>query len=149
MILHPEVAKAPLDEVYLDTTYLNPQYCFPPQPVVIASVSKLARSLVLGGAGAAGPAAGLAGWVKRDESAEANLEREEKARLRGSRTLVAVGTYSIGKERIVKGPFATFFILLLLACLTPKTDAQLLGPDEQASPRRSGRRSLRTRASAG
>lgn len=115
IVLHPEVQKAPLDEVYLDTTYLNPHYCFPPQPVVIDSVSKLTKSLVLGagagfGGSAAGPStvappSGLAGWVKRDESEAAQKEREEKARLRGSRTLVAVGTYSIGKERIVKGPF--------------------------------------------
>jgi DNA cross-link repair 1A protein len=116
IVLHPEIARAPLDEVYLDTTYLNPHYCFPPQPVVIDSVSKLAKSLVLGtgtdtgsaaGSSTAAPPSGLAGWVTRDESETAQKEREEKARLRGSRTLVAVGTYSIGKERIVKGQLAS------------------------------------------
>lgn len=113
IVLHPEIAKAPLDEVYLDTTYLNPHYCFPPQPVVINSVSKLAKTLVLGDGASSGDASGslkappapsgLAKWVTRDESEAAQKEREDKARLRGSRTLVAVGTYSIGKERIVKG----------------------------------------------
>lgn len=127
IVLHPAIKRAPLDEVYLDTTYLNPQvrvvrspllslleiltrhgwplqYCFPPQPIVIDSVSALVKTLVLGSSSTAAPApTGLAGWVKRDEREESVREREEKARIKGSKTLIAVGTYSIGKERIVKG----------------------------------------------
>jgi len=34
----------PLDAIYLDTTYLNPQYCFPPQPQVIKACADLVTS---------------------------------------------------------------------------------------------------------
>ncbi|GMK55095.1 hypothetical protein CspeluHIS016_0201510 [Cutaneotrichosporon spelunceum] len=44
-VLHPAVARAPLDTIYLDTTYLNPQYCFPPQPLVIAACAELAKKI--------------------------------------------------------------------------------------------------------
>jgi DNA cross-link repair 1A protein len=48
-ILHPAIKKAALDEVYLDTTYLNPNYCFPPQPVVIESVAGLTHAILTEG----------------------------------------------------------------------------------------------------
>ncbi|KZT51302.1 DRMBL-domain-containing protein [Calocera cornea HHB12733] len=70
--LHPEVRGKRLDLLYLDTTYLNPKYCFPPQPQVIDACAALARRVVLGKPAGKG------------------------------KTLVAIGTYSIGKERIVK-----------------------------------------------
>lgn len=44
-ILHPAVARGKLDTIYLDTTYLNPQYCFPPQPLVIRACAELARKI--------------------------------------------------------------------------------------------------------
>lgn len=45
----------------------------------------------------------MQGWLRQDESREEKEKREEKERLKGLKTLVVVGTYSIGKERIVKG----------------------------------------------
>lgn len=47
-ILHPQVKGRKIDAVYLDTTYLNPKYCFPPQPLVIDACAELARRIVRG-----------------------------------------------------------------------------------------------------
>jgi DNA cross-link repair 1A protein len=65
----------------LDTTYLNPKYSFPPQPLVIDACAELARRLVNGESlasgdgsdGAPGPAGLMDGWinhVKKEETAE-------------------------------------------------------------------------------
>ncbi|KAL7412104.1 DRMBL-domain-containing protein [Mrakia frigida] len=108
MVLHPAIKKAALDEVYLDTTYLNPQYCFPPQPVVISSVAELTHSIVRGGRlphqpSTAKAGGGVSGWLRTTENDADKEEREMKERIKGERTLVVVGTYSVGKERLAKG----------------------------------------------
>ena len=108
-ILHPAIKKAALDEVYLDTTYLSPQYCFPPQPVVIESVSELTYSILTEGhhpgqavvGGNSG--GGVAGWLRKGEGEQEKESREQKWKEKGEKTLVVVGTYSIGKERLAKG----------------------------------------------
>ncbi|WVO21673.1 uncharacterized protein IAS62_002984 [Cryptococcus decagattii] len=155
MVLHPAIARAPINTCYLDTTYLNPKYCFPPQPLVINACATLARRHVVGGSenapsleavqqgsviGVSGVAstthAGgrkvtlktkdggereieievkeekgekekhmMQGWlVKKEERVKEEVKEESKqvGKRANSRTLVAVGTYSIGKERIVK-----------------------------------------------
>ncbi|ORX37648.1 DNA repair metallo-beta-lactamase-domain-containing protein [Kockovaella imperatae] len=175
MVLHPAIARARIDTCYLDTTYLNPRYCFPPQPQVIEACAMLARKEVLGLSAKALPVdqikpgirdenmvkfdikpdinaiqaendekskAMMAGWlVKRESEDDVKQEYEVKEELdvkptlddvemdqdeeRGikdeqdvkpkeeqlvsvkrekppARTLVIMGTYSIGKERIVK-----------------------------------------------
>ncbi|KAG9045650.1 hypothetical protein FS837_005927 [Tulasnella sp. UAMH 9824] len=160
-VLHPTVKGYKLDIVYLDTTYLNAKYCFPPQKQVIEACAELARNLVNKGdstalAGPSQPSVGK--WltkvedgaeakpkleddlgttmdetedtVKEEDFTEAPMEEEtfdpgfptneeeEKPDLNlleddgksletaeaseAKRILVAIGTYSIGKERIVK-----------------------------------------------
>ncbi|WVQ78981.1 hypothetical protein IAT38_001073 [Cryptococcus sp. DSM 104549] len=145
MVLHPAIARAPIHTCYLDTTYLNPKYCFPPQPQVIDACAALTRRTVVGASESApsydevkSQAVGIArvkredggemevevkpeedkelaedrsrgvmkGWlVKKEEEVKEEGEEGKEGFLTGKkkeRTLVVVGTYSIGKERIVK-----------------------------------------------
>ena len=156
-VLHPAIARARIDTCYLDTTYLNPKYCFPPQPQVIEACAALTRRTALGISESAPSLdeikpdikpnvrfdtkpdinavrvedeekakAMMHGWLVKRESGEdvksrivengevkmedgVELKREEDGRLVEvkpkvqGRTLVIMGTYSIGKERIVKG----------------------------------------------
>ncbi|KAL5492089.1 PSO2 [Sanghuangporus weigelae] len=102
-VLHPTIKGKRLDTVYLDTTYLNPKYCFPPQPLVTTAVAELARRIVMGEPlrgdndqdGSANKGS-IHGWMKSDEG-----KGKQKEQGKGD-VLVVVGTYSIGKERVVK-----------------------------------------------
>ncbi|THH11324.1 hypothetical protein EW145_g729 [Phellinidium pouzarii] len=106
--LHPAVRGRRIDTVYLDTTYLNPRYCFPPQPLVSAACAELARRIVRGESldGEAAPedgGSGLAkssirGWAKVGEHNGKGKQKAENE----ENVLIVVGTYTIGKERIVK-----------------------------------------------
>jgi len=200
MVLHPDIARAKIDTCYLDTTYLNPKYCFPPQPQVIDACAILARKVAMGVSAQAPKLEDLRpeakvdtrfdvkpdvnavkqeleerergimrGWlvsresdedVKLEESEEVKLEDEdvvkvehgEDEKLRSvndlmepnavvkakpkARTLIVMGTYSIGKERIVKGESRLSWVWSRLADLQP-------------SRKRSARRSTATRVSGG
>ncbi|CAI6332152.1 unnamed protein product [Periconia digitata] len=112
-----------LDICYLDTTYLNPKYAFPPQQQVIQACADMCVSLnketvdMTDGyeqmkrdrAGA-----GMAKFVQKGpmikttecdsgEAGPANKDQETGAGKNRGRLLVIVGTYSIGKERICIG----------------------------------------------
>ncbi|KZT25277.1 DRMBL-domain-containing protein [Neolentinus lepideus HHB14362 ss-1] len=104
-ILHPAVKDKRIDHVYLDTTYLDPKYCFPPQPLVISACAELARRIV-SGRSVSGQEAHLKGqsrtmtsWLMSQDKAITSSTVEVDA---SAKVLVVVGTYSIGKERIVK-----------------------------------------------
>ncbi|RDX51252.1 DRMBL-domain-containing protein [Lentinus brumalis] len=103
-VLHPAVKGKRIDHVYLDTTYLDPKYCFPPQPLVISACAELAKRLVQGKSVEEAPSGDgkprtMAGWFTRVEKSD---NGKEKATAAPEKILVVVGTYSIGKERIVK-----------------------------------------------
>ncbi|KAF1839893.1 DRMBL-domain-containing protein [Cucurbitaria berberidis CBS 394.84] len=116
-LLRPEVLDAvsgnnrqqKLDICYLDTTYLNPKYAFPPQQQVIQACADMCVSLNKIRADDSD------GWeqMKRDRAGQGMVKFirknsntddpvEPKSHERG-RLLVIVGTYSIGKERICVG----------------------------------------------
>ncbi|ORY34687.1 DNA repair metallo-beta-lactamase-domain-containing protein [Naematelia encephala] len=143
MVLHPDIARAKIDTCYLDTTYLNPKYCFPPQPQVIDACAALARRTAVGIPSEAPPLKNVKPDIKPDldvygdldvkpdttkdmYAAEADGQERAKAMMQGwlvkkdseedlkdglvdikdqkpkGRTLIVMGTYSIGKERIVQ-----------------------------------------------
>ncbi|KAF2799382.1 DNA cross-link repair protein pso2/snm1 [Melanomma pulvis-pyrius CBS 109.77] len=114
-----------LDVCYLDTTYLNPKYAFPPQQQVIQACADMCVSLNKERADGADAweqvkrdraGQGMVKFVKRDSDANKQEEEQDdgedvnamKIIKSGStnkrgRLLVVVGTYSIGKERICMG----------------------------------------------
>ncbi|OLN88793.1 DNA cross-link repair protein pso2/snm1 [Colletotrichum chlorophyti] len=117
-LLKPEVQDAitgkkrqqKIDVCYLDTTYLNPRYSFPPQNDVIKACADLCKSLApdqssednawdkIGREAGAGTVSKFFAKAGGDgEGSEAKPKNAPKERL-----LVICGTYSIGKERICK-----------------------------------------------
>jgi DNA cross-link repair 1A protein len=98
-----------LDACYLDTTYLNPKYAFPPQKQVIQACADMCVSLSKSRADDSDgwermkrerAGQGMVQFVRKDASID--NAGEPKSPERG-RLLVVVGTYSIGKERICTG----------------------------------------------
>ncbi|KAJ7682653.1 DNA cross-link repair protein pso2/snm1 [Mycena polygramma] len=87
-----------MDHVYLDTTYLDPKYSFPPQPLVISACAELAKRVVDGKV-QNNSAPKMNAWLKPPSISD-DLKGKQKAR--PERILMVVGTYSVGKERIVK-----------------------------------------------
>ncbi|KAI0009801.1 DRMBL-domain-containing protein [Xylariaceae sp. FL0662B] len=122
-LLKPEIADAisgkikqqKIDICYLDTTYLNPRYSFPPQDDVIRACAEFCKSLS-GDPAAADEAfnalkreKGTTAVSKFFQKGEANDPSSDGVKTEGepqrhpkNRLLVICGTYSIGKERICK-----------------------------------------------
>ena len=94
---------------YLDTTYLNPRYSFPPQDDVIKACADLCASMspdpnceddIWERSTRAGGTPAVSKYFQSDRAVEeASASKDEKKRL-DQRLLVICGTYSIGKERI-------------------------------------------------
>ncbi|KAF9054484.1 DNA repair metallo-beta-lactamase-domain-containing protein [Panaeolus papilionaceus] len=94
-VLHPTVKGKEIDHVYLDTTYLDPRYTFPPQPLVIDACAELARRVVRNQP-TSDKSTTMISWLLPD------TKGKEKERPPGKALVVVGSTYSIGKERIVK-----------------------------------------------
>ncbi|BFZ54898.1 DNA cross-link repair protein PSO2/SNM1 [Savitreella phatthalungensis] len=118
-LMHPSLREKRIDCIYLDTTYLSPKYAFPTQNEVIEACSYVCRDLaglMTEGRNPVAEARDKAGvsrfFTKRDDATGENTEMISKTDQRVAltcdgpatrRLLVVVGTYSIGKERIVLG----------------------------------------------
>ncbi|KAJ2934029.1 hypothetical protein H1R20_g3046, partial [Candolleomyces eurysporus] len=98
-VLHPAVKGKRIDHVYLDTTYLDPKYTFPPQAQVITACADLASKLASGTSPQSDKCSGVFSWLNRGPK---GLDSGAGKGKDPSKTLFVVGTYSIGKERIVK-----------------------------------------------
>ncbi|KAK2463603.1 hypothetical protein APHAL10511_004354 [Amanita phalloides] len=89
-VLHPAVQGKRVDHVYLDTTYLDPKYTFPPQSLVISACAELAKRI-------------SQGTLNTHKSAfDTWVIKQENPTAKSLRTLFVVGTYSVGKERVLK-----------------------------------------------
>lgn len=87
-----------IDVCYLDTTYLNPRYAFPPQDDVVKACADMCARL---------KDENVSWEVARGSNSMAHFvsaapKEEEPNKPRG-RLLVVCGTYSIGKEKICLG----------------------------------------------
>lgn len=97
-----------IDQCYLDTTYLNPRYSFPPQDDVIKATADLCASLSSDPDSkddvweSAGKEAGTQNVSKYFQKAPTSGSDSSESSRKGprKRLLVVCGTYSIGKERI-------------------------------------------------
>lgn len=129
-LLRPEVMDAvsgknrqqKLDVCYLDTTYLNPKYAFPPQNQVIRACADMCVSLCKEQVDETDgweqmkrdrAGEGMVKFIRKASDTQQGQDNEELAGLaqntksdtskRRGRLLVVVGTYSIGKERMCLG----------------------------------------------
>lgn len=111
-----------LDICYLDTTYLNPKYAFPPQQQVIQACADMCVSLNKETVDASDgyeqmkkerAGVGMAKFIQKASKTDTadggegvkrtNEGQEADTTKKRGRLLVIVGTYSIGKERICMG----------------------------------------------
>jgi DNA cross-link repair 1A protein len=97
-----------IDICYLDTTYLNPRYSFPPQGDVIQACADLCGSMsadpncaddVWQKSEKSAGTGSVSKYFQSDKPAEDDAQSKSKSQ-RKQRLLVVCGTYSIGKERI-------------------------------------------------
>lgn len=100
-VLHPAVKGKRMDHVYLDTTYLDPKYTFPPQALVISACAELAGRLASGAPPTTKPS-GVSSWLNAAASTKSAAISKPAPSSATKPILFVVGTYSIGKERIVK-----------------------------------------------
>lgn len=90
-INHPLLEK-PFDLVYLDTTYLDPKYKFPPQHTVLETMCREAQDII----SEETKGSKQQQWFRSFFNASSTTKK---------RVLFAVGSYTIGKERVFKGVF--------------------------------------------
>ncbi|KAL2212664.1 DRMBL-domain-containing protein [Sarocladium strictum] len=98
-----------IDQCYLDTTYLNPRYSFPPQDDVIKATADLCASIspdpdckddVWESASKEAGNQTVSKFFPSDRQAPAPAPNPFGLKTPKQRLLVVCGTYSIGKERI-------------------------------------------------
>ncbi|KAG0308523.1 DNA break repair nuclease [Dissophora globulifera] len=148
----------PIDILYLDTTYSNPRYTFPPQDLVIRETANLVcRELGLSKEQEVASVVRVAkrvnlmeSWLKKESgnsekllSMSVKMSQSIKAKQRWqepsekNRIVICVGTYLIGKERVFKAianaikskVFVQHSKLQILACLEDPELMEMLTSD--------------------
>ena len=99
MCLHPLIRQpenGPIHTLYLDTTYMSPQYAFPAQEECIQAVCHIVKEEMNLVPVVKKPSV-LESWIQKKPVTEPMTQTMNKGR---SRALIVVGTYTIGKERV-------------------------------------------------
>ncbi|KAI1096141.1 DRMBL-domain-containing protein [Rostrohypoxylon terebratum] len=96
-----------IDVCYLDTTYLNPRYSFPPQDDVISACAEFCKSMSGDPDGVLNGLSHEKGGVSKffhkiEDGGSTSSTVKTESKTQKSRLLIICGTYSIGKERICK-----------------------------------------------
>ncbi|KAL6869916.1 DNA cross-link repair protein PSO2/SNM1 [Amphichorda felina] len=98
-----------IDICYLDTTYLNPRYSFPPQDDVISACADLCASMspdpnckgdVWERSAKGDGTPGVSKYFQKADASDNGVAADSGNKNPKQRLLVICGTYSIGKERI-------------------------------------------------
>ncbi|KAF9361138.1 DNA break repair nuclease [Mortierella sp. AD094] len=159
MALHPilrQPLNAPIDILYLDTTYINPRYTFPSQDLVIEEAANLVcREVGIQDSQPPAPTVVQATkkvnimerWLKKETGnseklttmsirTEQNIKAKQKWQnpAEKNRIVICVGTYLIGKERvfmaIAKAIKSKVFVqhskLQILSCLEDPELSEML-----------------------
>ncbi|XXG94737.1 hypothetical protein Hte_000994 [Hypoxylon texense] len=133
-----KIKQQKIDVCYLDTTYLNPRYSFPPQDDVITACAEFCKSISGDGTGAEeflSAARQEKGTVsqffqKEETSSSTTTKAESDPKKKAkNRLLVICGTYSIGKERICKAIAQALGTKIFASAAKIKICAQLGDPE--------------------
>lgn len=133
-----KIKQQKIDVCYLDTTYLNPRYSFPPQDDVITACAEFCKSI----SDETSDADELLGMVAREKGSVTKFFKKENSssavvksegaptpKEQKGRLLVICGTYSIGKERICKAIAQALGTKIFASAHKIKIIAQLEDPE--------------------
>ncbi|KAI0851505.1 DRMBL-domain-containing protein [Daldinia vernicosa] len=130
-----KVKQQKIDVCYLDTTYLNPRYSFPPQDDVISTCAEFCKLISGENSDAAEildtlkPEKGkVSKFFKKEEKSSSSATKAESSPQK-NRLLVICGTYSIGKERICKAIAQTLGTKIFASPAKIKICSQLGDPE--------------------
>ncbi|KAF3062323.1 DNA cross-link repair protein pso2/snm1 [Daldinia childiae] len=130
-----KVKQQKIDVCYLDTTYLNPRYSFPPQDDVISTCAEFCRLISDENSDTAEildtlkPGKGkVSKFFKKEEKSSSSATKTE-SNSQKNRLLVICGTYSIGKERICKAIAQTLGTKIFASPAKIKICSQLGDPE--------------------
>ncbi|KAI2784877.1 DRMBL-domain-containing protein [Daldinia loculata] len=130
-----KIKQQKIDVCYLDTTYLNPRYSFPPQNDVISTCAEFCKLISDENSDTAEildtlkPGKGkVSKFFKKEEKSSSSATKTE-SNPRKNRLLVICGTYSIGKERICKAIAQTLGTKIFASPAKIKLCSQLGDPE--------------------
>ncbi|KAI1661497.1 DRMBL-domain-containing protein [Daldinia decipiens] len=130
-----KVKQQKIDVCYLDTTYLNPRYSFPPQDDVVSTCAEFCKLISDENSDTAEildalkPEKGKVSKFFKKEDKSSSSATKTESNSQKNRLLVICGTYSIGKERICKAIAQTLGTKIFASPAKIKICSQLGDPE--------------------